>query len=85
MVYGRLYKNDGSGSMLLILLLTLITSILGHVLVLSRFGTEILKEELLSKAEHMIRTRLHDWSNFPTLEIKASIASVIYYLSLFAI
>ena len=47
-------------------------------LVLAHFGTEVLKDKLLSKAEDMIRTRLHDWSKLPALEFKTCVSSVIY-------
>ncbi|RVW50978.1 Cytochrome P450 87A3 [Vitis vinifera] len=44
-------------------------------LVLAHFGTEVLKDKLLSKAEDMIRTRLHDWSKLPALEFKTCVSS----------
>ena len=47
-------------------------------LALAHIGTEALKDGLLSKAEDMIRTRLHDWSKLPAFEFKACVSSVIY-------
>ena len=47
-------------------------------LALAHFGTEALKGRLLSKAEDMIRTRLHDWTKLPALEFKSCVSSVIY-------
>ena len=46
-------------------------------LILAYLGTEVLKDKLLSKAEDLIRTRLHDWSKLPAFEIKACLSSVI--------
>ncbi|KAJ9673339.1 hypothetical protein PVL29_023118 [Vitis rotundifolia] len=47
-------------------------------LALAHFGTEALKDGLLSKAEDMIRTRLHDWSKLPALEFKTCVSSMIF-------
>ncbi|RVW50972.1 Cytochrome P450 87A3 [Vitis vinifera] len=46
-------------------------------LALAHFGTEALKGRLLSKAEDMIRTRLHDWTKLPALEFKSCVSSMI--------
>ena len=47
-------------------------------LALAHIGTEALKDGLLSKAEDMIRTRLHDWSKLPAFEFKACVSSMIF-------
>lgn len=51
--------------------------------ILSRFGPEVLKDKLIPMIEDMIRTRLDDWSKSPSLEMKASISSVIQLYHVF--
>ncbi|CBI40705.3 hypothetical protein VitviT2T_026925 [Vitis vinifera] len=50
-------------------------------LILAYLGTEVLKDKLLSKAEDLIRTRLHDWSKLPAFEIKACLSSMVFDLT----
>ncbi|KAK9271103.1 hypothetical protein L1049_026692 [Liquidambar formosana] len=46
--------------------------------ILNHFGTEILKEKLMTKLEHMISGRLQAWSRLPNMEVKSATSAMVF-------